>query len=235
MKRHKKWWISGILVGTIIFGMLGFQSALSDKKEEQIVALGDSLTFGVGDETGNGYVENLKQWVERHQDGDTTVDNYAIPGQQSDGLLGQMDEASVLKSIEDADYILLFIGTNDLIKSNGGGLAPLKMDQIAHGKEDYKANIKEILDTIRKENPDAPILFLGLYSPYPDQPEIDKVITDWNGTSKELLQSYENISYIKTNDLFQEKSTRYFSDALHLNEQGYEKLTMRIINAYNFQ
>ncbi|SFJ28887.1 Lysophospholipase L1 [Halobacillus dabanensis] len=234
MKRHKKWWISGLLVGTIIIGVLGFQSALSDK-EEKVVALGDSLTFGVGDGTGNGYVENLKQWLERHHDGDTTVDNYAIPGQQSDGLLGQMNEAVVLKSIENADYILLFIGTNDLIKSNGGDLAPLNKEQIARGKKDYQANIKEILDTIRKENPDAPVLFLGLYNPYPDQPEINKVITDWNDTSKELLQSYEHITFIKTNDLFQEKSTHYFSDEIHLNEEGYERLTKRIIKAYDFQ
>ena len=235
MKKHKKWWVSGILVGTIIIGLLGFQSSLSHENEEKIVALGDSLTFGVGDETGNGYVENLEQWLEQNHDGNTTVDNYAIPDQQSDGLLGQMNDASVLKSIEDGDYILLFIGTNDLIKSNGGDLSPLKKEQIARGKKDYQANIKEILDTIRKENSDAPILFLGLYNPYPDQPEINKLITDWNGTSQEILQSYDNITYIKTNDLFQEKSTRYFSDELHLNEEGYEKLTKRIIKAYNFQ
>lgn len=235
MRRHKKWWIGAIIIATILLGVFGFQSSMSTQNEEQITALGDSLTYGVGDESGKGYVENLQQYLDRHHNGRVTVDNFAIPGQQSDGLLGQMNEASVLKSVENADYILLFIGTNDMIKSNGGDLSPLHEKALAKGKEDYEGNITEILDMIREKNPNAPILFLGLYNPYPDQKEIGALVKNWNETSKELIRPYDHIQFVQTNDLFEEKSTRYFSDEVHLNEEGYEKLTKRVIRAYDFE
>ncbi|REJ07182.1 hypothetical protein DYE48_16960 [Halobacillus trueperi] len=234
MKKHRKWWIGLLVLVAIGLGVFGFQSSMSHQKEEQIVSLGDSLTYGVGDESGHGYVENLQQWFDKNHDDPVTVDNYAIPGQQSDGMLGQMNEATVMKSIENADYILFFIGMNDIIKSNGGDLSPLNEDKIAIGKKDYEKNVKRILDQIREENPEAPVLFLGLYNPYPDKPEIGKIIKDWNATSQSIVGSYEGVTFIPTNDLYEEKSSRYFSDAVHLNEQGYEKLTMRIIKAYDF-
>ncbi|MYL48190.1 hypothetical protein GLV98_01785 [Halobacillus litoralis] len=235
MKIHRKWWMGLLILAAIGLGVFGFQSSMSHQKEEQIVALGDSLTYGVGDESGHGYVENLQQWFDKNHDGPVTVDNYAIPGQQSDGMLGQMNEATVLKSVENADYILFFIGMNDIIKSNGGDLSPLHKDKIAVGKKDYEKNVKTILNQIREKNPEAPILFLGLYNPYPDKPEIGQIIKGWNATSQSIIEPYENVTFIPTNDLYEEKSSRYFSDAVHLNEQGYEKLTMRIIKAYDFE
>ncbi|CDQ17786.1 DUF459 domain-containing protein [Halobacillus karajensis] len=234
MKRHQKWWIGGLLIIAVGWGVFGFRSSMSHPEEKKIVALGDSLTFGVGDESGHGYVENLQQWLDRHYEGDTTVDNHAIPGQQSDGLLNQMKEASVFKSVENADYILLYIGMNDILKSNGGDLAPLNERQLSKGKKDYENNLKQILDRIREKNPTAPVLFLGLFNPYPDKPEIGGVITSWNHLSESMVQNYDDVTFIETNDLFEEKSTRYFSDAVHLNEKGYEKLTKRIIEAYHF-
>ncbi|QAS54378.1 GDSL-type esterase/lipase family protein [Halobacillus litoralis] len=234
MRKQKKWSIAAIIIITIAIGLFSFQSTMFSQKEERIVALGDSLTFGVGDQSGNGYVENLDQWLDEHHERKVTVDNYAIPDQQTDGMLGQMNEAAVLKSIEKADYILLFIGTNDVIKSNGGDLTEIRKDQIAKGEKDYEKNLKKIMDTVREENPDAPILFLGLYSPYPDHEKINTIINNWNENSRKLIDGYDNVHYIKTKDLFEEKSRKHFSDALHLNEQGYERLTKRILDEYDF-
>ncbi|UOQ42827.1 GDSL-type esterase/lipase family protein [Halobacillus salinarum] len=205
------------------------------KKTERLVALGDSLTYGVGEESGKGYTDNLQRLFDKHVSHPVTVNNYGVPGQQSDGLLYQVNHVKEVSSnISKADYIIVFIGTNDVIKSNGGDLYPLYKDRIQQGKEDYKKNITLILKKVRKQNPDAPVLFLGLYNPYPSSEKLEKVIKDWNSSSKEILKPYSHVTFIPTEGLFKEKSRKYFSDALHPNKQGYDLITKRIIKEYNF-
>ncbi|MGV2620407.1 UNVERIFIED_CONTAM: GDSL-type esterase/lipase family protein [Halobacillus marinus] len=233
MKKTTTKAILAVLVVFVTIILIGAGNDWFGPKEERIVALGDSLTYGIGDDSGQGYVENLKQWFETNGE-DVKVDNYGIPDQQTDGMLTQMNDPEVLKSLQKADYILLFIGTNDLIESNGGDLSEINKEAIAAGKKDYVKNLKSILKTVRGSNGDAPILFLGLYNPYPDNRKIDEIIKEWNSTSKGLIDSYTGITFVETNDLFEEKTTRIFSDELHLNEKGYERLTKRIIQAYDF-
>lgn len=118
---HEKTTTKAILAVLVVFVpiiLIGVGNDWFGPKEERIVALGDSLTYGIGDDSGQGYVENLKQWFETNGE-DVKVDNYGIPDQQTDGMLTQMNDPEVLKSLQKADYILLFIGTNDLIESNG--------------------------------------------------------------------------------------------------------------------
>ncbi|WJE14214.1 GDSL-type esterase/lipase family protein [Halobacillus sp. ACCC02827] len=233
MKKTTTKAILAVLVVFVPIILIGVGNDWFGPKEERIVALGDSLTYGIGDDSGQGYVENLKQWFETNGE-DVKVDNYGIPDQQTDGMLTQMNDPEVLKSLQKADYILLFIGTNDLIESNGGDLSEINKEAIAAGKKDYVKNLKSILKTVRGSNGDAPILFLGLYNPYPNNGKIDEIIKEWNSTSKGLIDSYTGITFVETNDLFEEKTTRIFSDELHLNEKGYERLTKRIIQAYDF-
>lgn len=62
----------------------------SNTPEKQIIALGDSLTYGYGDRSGEGYVDNLQWLFNKHYKGKVTVQNHGIPGQKSDGLLQQI-------------------------------------------------------------------------------------------------------------------------------------------------
>ncbi|WP_082235234.1 GDSL-type esterase/lipase family protein [Halobacillus massiliensis] len=210
------------------------QNDIAMTKEEDLFALGDSLTYGVGDESGNGYAENLGELLTENKEGKVTVQNFGIPGQQTDGLLEQINRPDIQSQLSDAEYFVIFIGTNDLIKHNGNDLQPLYKERIQKGKEDYVNNLTEIFEIIREENPDAPILFLGLYNPYPDSAEIEEVVTEWNDTSQEIVGDYEKIKFISTNDLFQEKSTEYFSDELHPNKKGYDLITQKILEEYDF-
>lgn len=236
----KKIIITGIVVFIIIIGitiMVGFAKEKESKekavKHEELVALGDSLTHGVGD-AGAGYAGNLQEALTDSQHKTVTVHNFGIPGQQSDGLLKQLKGEDIRERINKADYIILFIGTNDLVKSNGGDLSPIYEDRIEAGKEDYTKNLKEILAIIRKENDNAPVLLLGLFNPYPSSEKIEEVVDDWNNTSKEIVSNDSRVKYIPTNGLFKEKSKTYFSDALHPNSEGYELITKKIIEEYNF-
>ncbi|PPA71176.1 GDSL-type esterase/lipase family protein [Jeotgalibacillus proteolyticus] len=231
-----------VIIGLVIFALIltaAFVSGVSKEEEDpvehkEMVALGDSLTRGVGD-SGEGYADNLQTLLSEDQHHTVTVYNYGIPGQQSDGLLNQLNtDSELIEKISEAEYVMIFIGTNDLIQSNGGDLEPIQEDLIAKGKQDYSNNIKEILGIIRKNNSEAPVLMLGLFNPYPDSKEVNDVVTDWNETTWNLIKEDEGVKLISTNGLFEEKSEEYFDDALHPNDKGYNLITEEIVKEYDF-
>jgi lysophospholipase L1-like esterase len=205
-----------------------------ETETETMIALGDSLTYGVGDKSGEGYVKNLEKLIKKEKDADVTVKNYGIPGQETNGVQKQVHLTNVKKDIKNADYIILFIGTNDLIQSNGGDLKEINEKEIEAGEREYEKNLHEILKAIREENKEVPILFLGLFNPYPDSEKLEEVIIDWNNNSQGNVDNYENIKFISTNDLFMEKSKEYFSDSLHPNKKGYDLITKKIMEEYDF-
>ncbi|NLP51164.1 GDSL-type esterase/lipase family protein [Bacillus sp. RO1] len=205
-----------------------------DHSPKTMLTLGDSLTYGVGDKSGEGYVDNLEKLIQEEKDANVKVKNYGIPGQEADGVVKQVKLTNIQKDIRNADYIILFIGTNDLIQSNGGDLKGINKEEIKEGAMEYEKNIQEILKTIRQENQDVPILFLGLYNSYPDSAKHESIIDEWNTNSQGLVNDYERIKFISTNDLFKEKSKKYFSDSLHPNEKGYDLITKKIIDEYDF-
>jgi len=223
-----------IVISGIVLVSLGQNEESQSIQHEQLVALGDSLTYGVGDGVESGYTDNLQTALSEDQHNTVTVHNYGIPGQESDGLLKQLKQSDIETRFTDADYFIVFIGTNDLIKSNGGDLTAINEEAIETGKEDYVNNVEEILSIIRWHNSEAPILYLGLYNPYPESKEIERIINDWNQTSKNLISDDQKVKFISTNDLFKEKSTKYFSDSLHPNSLGYELLAEKIVQEYNF-
>ncbi|WP_010194266.1 DUF459 domain-containing protein [Bacillus sp. m3-13] len=206
----------------------------SDQSPKTMFTLGDSLTYGVGDKSGEGYVENLEKLIQDEKGANVKVKNYGIPGQESDGVVKQVKLTNIQKDIRNADYIILFIGTNDLIQSNGGDLKGINEKVIKEGALEYEKNVKEILKTIRQENKDVPILFLGLYNSYPDSTEHEDIIIEWNENSQKMVDEFNRIKFISTNDLFKEKSKEYFSDSLHPNEKGYDLITKKIIDEYDF-
>jgi lysophospholipase L1-like esterase len=200
-----------------------------------VVAFGDSLTYGFGDEKGAGYVDTLETKLNKHRKAEYNFNNEAIYGLESSGILKQLSDITVSRKLEDADYFILFIGTNDLINSNGGNLKNIKMDKIEKGQEVYKQNLDGIIDILKQNNKDAPILVLGLYNPYPESEQIERILNNWNQGIMNTIKDEEGISYIPTNDLFKGKAKRdYFSDTLHLNDKGYDLIADRILEEYKF-
>ena len=82
-----------------------------------VLALGDSLTRGTGDETGQGYVgivtEQLKEELVPRG---VTVYNLGINGQDSSQLLQQLGQKNIIRQVKEADIILMTIGGNDLFQ-----------------------------------------------------------------------------------------------------------------------
>jgi lysophospholipase L1-like esterase len=195
-----------------------------------IVALGDSLTRGTGDEEGKGYIGYLIEELEEKTDEKLTHHNYGVKGYRSEQLLSQVKGETIQNQIKNADVILMTIGGNDLFQ---GGQTLVSPDQeaIALIKEQYLNNLKETMDIIKSTNQDAIIYLVGLYNPFIDLDDAamtTKVVRDWNYSANQLLDQYSNSVFVPTFDLFQLRVNDYlFSDKFHPNSKGYRLIAER--------
>ncbi|MGM0845904.1 MAG: GDSL-type esterase/lipase family protein [Bacillota bacterium] len=219
--------ILGIFAVTALIGWAHYES-----KEKTIVAFGDSLTYGYGDKDDEGYVDKLESVLnQKYESGPIEVANYGIVGQETDGVLNQLGNPETREEVREADAMIVFIGTNDLINSNGGNLDNIQEKKVRKGKEEYQSNLTSILDILRTENILAPIHLIGLYNPYPGNQEIERHINQWNDLNKKVAGEYEEINFIPLNGVFKNKAKeKYFSDSLHPNEKGYKLIAWRILN-----
>lgn len=226
----------GLIIFTVL-AMVWFTFYSNSKKNDPVImAFGDSLTYGYGDKKGEGYVDGLEKAL---NDTDSNkkfrIWNYGIVGQETDGVLKQLADIRIKSKLKEADNFIVFIGTNDLINSNGGDLKQINDKKINQAKPEYKRNLTKILSILQKENRGAQVLVLGLYNPSPKQMEIEKHIDEWDQLILDTVENEQRVTFIPTNDLFKNKDEKtYFSDELHPNEKGYRLITKRILERYKF-
>ncbi|WP_110113854.1 GDSL-type esterase/lipase family protein [Bacillus sp. CGMCC 1.16541] len=202
------------------------------KEEVRMVAVGDSLSFGVGNEGDHGYVGDTKRFYEEKCECNAVLKNYGVPHATSEQLLHRLKEEHVQNSISKADILFINIGTNDFIQSSDKMTNPTS-SEIEQGKERYKQNLSTIISSVRHQNSSAPIYFIGLYDPYieQDQKHLSTFIHDWNEMIQQSIKSRKGVHYVKTEDLFENKEKQnYFSDFLHPNERGYHLMAKRIVS-----
>ncbi|WML31623.1 SGNH/GDSL hydrolase family protein [Neobacillus sp. OS1-32] len=202
-----------------------------NQKGLTIVALGDSLTRGTGDETGKGYVGDLVDEIKQKTKRPVQLTNLGINGQRSDQLKKQVQQMEVQRQLEKADVILLTIGGNDLFRG-GQGLIDFQSGDIAAIEKKYLNNLKFIFQQIRKNNDHANVFFIGLYNPFSEMDqgkEMSKVIRHWNYDSAEVSAAFPKIVFVPTFDLFELKVNDYlYSDKFHPNTKGYWLIAERV-------
>lgn len=90
-------------------------SAAPERRDKlQILALGDSLTRGVGDDDAEGYVGKVKKLLENKTEKPVFVWNYAVSGAATTEMLADITKPAAQDYIAQADIILFTIGGNDL-------------------------------------------------------------------------------------------------------------------------
>lgn len=178
------------------------------KKSVHFVAVGDSLTEGVGDETKRGgYVplvaDALKQKYEL-----TSVekDNYGVSGERSDQILKRVKKDSDLRnSLASADIITMTVGGNDLFQAFQKNLTAKTAKQFDRSIKKYGKQVQDILSEMRELNSKAPIYIVGIYNPYylnfPDIKAMQTVVDNWNDETKGLAKETKNCFFVPVNDL----------------------------------
>ena len=119
------------------------------------VALGDSLTEGVGDSTKQGgFVPILAQSLSNENDGQYRPVNYGVAGNTSAQILDRLKKQPDLqKDLKKARVMTLTVGGNDLRKVVVDHLSDFSLSDIQKPLKSYTANLKEIITKARKDNP----------------------------------------------------------------------------------
>lgn len=178
------------------------------KSSVHFVAVGDSLTEGIGDETKRGgYVplvaDSLQQKYEL-----TSIekDNYGVSGERSDQILKRVKKDSDLRnSLASADLITMTVGGNDLFQAFQKNLNAKSAKEFNRPIKKYGERVSDILTEMRELNTKAPIYVVGIYNPYylnfPDIKAMQTVVDNWNEETQSLTKEMSNCFFVPVNDL----------------------------------
>ncbi|KAB7639758.1 SGNH/GDSL hydrolase family protein [Bacillus sp. B3-WWTP-C-10-D-3] len=198
----------------------------------QIVSLGDSLTRGVGDKEGIGYIGRMKEDLQKDYKQKVALTNLAVSGAKMPDLLKQIESNGAQYSIKQADVIVLTIGGNDLFPG-WESLGKVDLETYRPDTETFQNEAKKIIEEIRKLNTDSPIFWLGLYNPFEDVEDLkgsSNIVVDWNASLEKLAINNKNVYITPTFDLFQNRGKDLlYSDHFHPNEVGYTYMADRLV------
>lgn len=171
------------------------------------VAIGDSLTKGVGDSTGQGgFVPILGNSLRQVDKYEVETTNFGVGGNTSKQILKRMSEdPAILPALAKADLLTLTLGGNDVMGVIRKNLNNLKISHFTKAHKGYKKRLRAIIDLAREQNKDLPIYVLGIYNPFylnfPELTEMQTVVDDWNEVTKEVASEYDKVYFVPINDL----------------------------------
>ena len=233
-------------------------SALS-VKHLSYAALGDSLTEGVGDATGQGgFVPLFAKEIENSTGGSVNSQNFGKAGDTSTQIYNRMMKSKkITDGLKKADIITITIGGNDVLKvirDNVSKLSSMTEKDFTKPEELYQARVKKLLDKIREDNPKAQIYVLGIYNPFylnfPELTVMQNVIDSWNTATAGVVSQEKNTYFIPINDLLYKGSgdkqavesgstsdavsnnLLYTEDHFHPNNVGYQLMADAVFASY---
>ncbi|HFH9838049.1 TPA: SGNH/GDSL hydrolase family protein [Streptococcus suis] len=207
------------------------------------VALGDSLTEGVGDTTNQGgFVPLLAQSLTNEYSYQVSYENFGVSGNTSSQILKRMEEdTAISESLKTANLMTLTVGGNDLRKAILDNISNLEVSTFDQPAQEYSQRLLQIIKKARENNPDLPIYLVGIYNPFylnfPDMTEMQTVVDNWNQVSEDTVSDLDKVYFIPINDLLykgiegeegisQTNTTSnnllYEDDSFHPNYTGYE-------------
>lgn len=220
----------------IIEGIFHIELPFNNRgKVIQYLALGDSLTKGVGDEYDRyGYTGRLSEVFEEWPEvKEVVLDNRGKNGRRSDQLLALLKKGHYDEELQVADFISVSVGGNDVMKIVKKDLLNLKAESFFKEIPKYHLRYSEIVEEIRKRNADVPILLVGFYNPFlniTDEPsEFESIMNGFNGSIEKVANADVNACFVPVADLFMDDLDMvYHTDFFHPNANGYENMTGRI-------
>lgn len=178
-----------------------------EKRHVKLVAVGDSLTYGQGDENKNGgYVGIIKQKIQnKYKATQVTTANYGVSGDRSDQILARLNKQKQMRDdLKQADVITVTVGGNDLMQTLEKDILLDSQSEIHSSinkaQETYEAKLNRLFTAIRKENPHAPIFVLSIYNPvytyFPNVSAINDSIKQWNQATKAVTEKYSKMHFV---------------------------------------
>ncbi len=190
------------------------------------VAIGDSLTSGVGAEEYQDSYPYLLAERMAQSDGKIVFKNFSQPGLKTQDLIDFMITPAVK---ENPDVITLLIGVNDIHNHVGG----------KQFKENYEYILKRLTSETKAKIYLINIPLIGsntiIFPPY--NYYFDKETDNYNEIIKELAQTYQ-VKYIDLNtptkNLLKKDGPHYSVDSFHPSSLGYKLWAQIIYDRLNY-
>lgn len=196
------------------------------------VALGDSLTVGVGSSLfSQGFVLKFQQLAAEKLGTQIFVQVFAHSGFLSKDILQALEDEFIQEQLKEASIITITAGGNDLIQ------AARKYEE-DHLESDFNSalnncmeNYRKIIMGLRQLKESKPQLFpfivrpINLYNPFPQNDLAEKWIKRFNMQLNHLSKA-PCISVAKIDRIFKGHEKEYLSaDRIHPNDFGYRKIS----------
>ncbi len=200
-----------------------------------ILAIGDSLTQGVGDSRGQGgYVGLLERSINAENEL-VHFENLGKRGSRSDQLLATLEDPEVEEAIEDADMILVTIGANDIMRVLRENITDLEIKDFLHENGQYEERLYEIFSVIEDVNSRSEIYLIGIFNPFDkyfqEIPELNLIVEKWNETGEKVAGDFDSMTFIPIEDLFEDHDEELFAeDNFHPNDEGYRRIAQRVLD-----
>jgi lysophospholipase L1-like esterase len=206
----------------------GKTTTMTQPRSIRVVAIGDSLAYGIGDESGRGLAMRLKEQLEKQGFAEAKTVNLGASGAQTADLIARLKQPRIREALTGADAIVLSIGANDLFRTPTGRAETLRAPLLV--AERILSRIDEIVAELHRIAPRANVFILGGYNPVPTHPEaplIAHYLEIWDAGLAAHFEDDGRVTVVKLADLVtpQLLSRR---DHFHPGGSAYEKMAERI-------
>ncbi|WP_208559958.1 SGNH/GDSL hydrolase family protein [Marinilactibacillus kalidii] len=179
------------------------------KIDVDLVAIGDSLTEGVGDSTHRGgYVPMVADLLKEntHVKSVETA-NYGHAGDTSKQLLTLLKENEDAQTdLKEATIITITIGGNDIVKNFGKVGLNGSVEDFEPTIQAYEKNLNQIFELLNQYNDQATMYIYGLYNPYhyyfSEFQELQAVFDLWNQRTLQFAEDRPNVRFVEIDSRF---------------------------------
>jgi len=180
----------------------------SHKTKVNVVAVGDSLTEGIGDKAEGGYVGQIKQTLTTKQHLTVNTTNAGKSGDRSDQILKRVNQSKAMqKNIAAADVLTVTVGGNDLLQTLEGSLmsnnTAKNNSTVAKAQTAYATKLTALFDRLRQLNPKASLFVFSIYNPifvnFPNVTAITDYVQQWNEQTQTTLNHYQKAYFMNIN------------------------------------
>lgn len=174
-----------------------------------LVAIGDSLTEGVGDSTKRGgYVPLIAEQLRSNPSvRSVQTQNFGNAGDTTDQLLTLLkNNEEVRTELSRANIITLTIGGNDIVNNLDRVGLDGSMENFESTLQSYEQNLNIIFSILKELNNQATIYIYGLYNPYhyyfTEFSQLQEVFDNWNASTRQIVEEKENVLFVEIDSLF---------------------------------
>lgn len=225
------------------------------------LALGDSLAAGMDEkgEIGYGYADYLALLMAGEDEGSIDYNKgFAYPGYTTEDVLKDIQAdvtkpitnltgtaqktISIKQAIKDADFITLSVGANDVLKNvkqSETGQLSFDLAGVTRSIQDVALNYEKIFAAIYDLNPEADVVVMGLYNPFPYiqdasiQTQLNTLVSTMNKALQTVVEENDGI-YSNVAELVAGNFTTYLPNPqnIHLAAAGYGAVAEVMLSDY---